>query len=198
VAERGGATTAPWELVSTGASDLESLRGKSVAMPDIGAKNDAFLNEVLLAGDVGPGFFGQVTYSPDALSALAAVERGRADAAFVPASLTLPAGVRRVTTLKAVSWPVLVALPGTTPSGAVIDAAARFKSDVFARFVPGNGDDVRLLAARFARKLPRAPLISPEIRGSVAALLAGRSYEIARPDPRAYLQKPPARAGVRR
>ena len=192
-AERGGATAAPWEVVSSSsATSLLALRGKTVAIADIGARGDSFFTEVLLEGEVGKDFFAQVVPAPDALSALAAVERGRADAAFVPSGLELPSGVRRVVTLRTISWPVLVALSGTGDP-AVTEAAGSFRGQVFTRFVAGGGDAVRNLEGRFARRIRRAPLLIPDLRESASALAGGRAFSVPRPDPRTYIVTPPAR-----
>ncbi len=191
-AERGGATSAPWEVISaTPATGLVGLRGKTIAIPDVGHRADAFLTEVLLEGELGKDFFAQVVQAPDALSALAAVERGRADAAIVPSGLPLPAGMRRVVSLRSISWPLLVALPGAAETAP--EAAATFRSQVFTRFVTGGGDAVRALAGRFSRRPRRAPLLIPDLREAASALVAGRSFTIPRGDPRAYIVSPPVR-----
>ncbi len=84
VAERGGATQAAWEVVtSLPARTLAELRGKTVAVPTIGARDEAFVSQVLLEAEVPKDFFAKITYAPDALSALAAIEHGRAEVAIV-------------------------------------------------------------------------------------------------------------------
>jgi hypothetical protein len=194
-ASRGGATAAAWELVTTAnAKTVLDLKGKTLILPDIGARKEAFLTEVLLGGELPIEHFGQVTYAPDALSALGSLGHGRADAALVPVGLSLPAGATRVTLLGTVPWPVLVALPGTDAAEAekVAGALAGFSGDtVVERLARGGGDAVRSLAGRFGHAVRRGPLAVPALRLAVDALVAGRTFTIVRPDPASLISAPP-------
>jgi len=177
VAQRGGQTEAPWEVVSAQpAASLPALRGRTAAVPAIGARDDAFLYQVLLEGELPHDFFAKVSFAPDALSALAAVERGRADCAIVPAGLALPAGVHRVATLRAVSWPVLVALPGAQRAGAVGAAALRANGQVLEGFAPAGGAAGQLLAlaGRLGHTERRPPLLVPPLHVSARPARARR------------------------
>jgi hypothetical protein len=199
IAQRGGATEAAWEVVtSTPAQSLIGLRGKTVAVPDIGARAEAFVHDFLLEGELPRDFFGRVTYAPDSLSALAAVERGRADAAIVPSGLTLPAGTRRVATLRALSWPVLVALPGAGGIDAVTAAAVRVRGEVLEGFLTGGGAAVQALAGQLGRVDRRAPFLAPPLRLPAADLVGGARGSIQRTELTEYLVDPTARAPVRR
>jgi hypothetical protein len=185
-AVRGGGTSSPWEVVTKGtAGGLLDLAGKTVAVPTVGSRDDAFLTEVLLEGELSKSHFGKVVQAPDALSALSAVEHGRVDAAFVPAGLPLPAGVRSVVTLSTIGWPVLVSLPGAPAQLAsdVVKALSGFGGDsVFSGFQAAAGDSLAPLARRFARRDHRGPLARPALRLDLADLLAGRKFALpARP-----------------
>ncbi len=183
-AERGGATSATWQLVtSTSAKTVLDLRGKRISLPRIGSRNSAFLTNVLLGGELSESFFGAKVWSPDALSSLAAVKVGRADAAFVPSGIAVPSGMRRVFTTTRVSWPVFVALPSATDSrnAAVATAVASFSGgSVFSGFSK-SGSDARSLARRFSRRNKRGPMAVPTPRLGVRDLMTGRTFAIERP-----------------
>jgi hypothetical protein len=190
--ERNGTPSSSWELVtsSTARNALE-LRGKTLAAPAIGAHEEAFVTQVLLEGELPKEHFGKILYLPDALSALAAVEHGRADAAVVPAGLPLPAGVRKLATLTTVGWPVLVALPGAESADAVTASALAFHPpQVFDKLVKGGGDPVRALADRFGHSERRGPMAVPGLRLTAAGLLGSRTFAIARPDLATYMAVP--------
>jgi hypothetical protein len=187
-ARRGGATGASWEVITAaGTGGVAALRGKTVAVPDVGARTEAFVHEVLFEGEIDRDFFGKLLTAPDALSALAAVERGRADAAVVPSGLPLPAGARRVLTLRTVPWPVLVSLKGG--GGEVVLRAAGYDGNVFDGFVAGGGDAVRALAGRFSGRARRAPILVPDLRLPAAALLGGRTFTVPRTDPKTLVER---------
>jgi len=180
---------------------LAALRGKSVVVPAIGAKDESFVLQVLLEGELPRDHFAKLTFAPDALSALAAVEHGRADAALVPSGLALPASVHQVATLRALSWPVLVALPRPdAPAGraealgaAVVAAAGKLAGQVFEDFAPGGGAAVQALVGHFAREARRPPLVVPPLRLAVGAILPDAdSYSVVRADVTGYLVLPKA------
>ncbi len=180
-AERNGASGAAWEVIAAGdARSVLDLAGKTLAVPTLGAKDDAFLTDVLLEGVLDKSHFGKVVYTPDALSALSAVEHGRADAAVVPSGLTLPAGARRIATLSSIAWPVLVAAAGTPEDRIEKIAAALsgFNGDTLTSFSRGGGDAVKALAGRFSRRAHRGPLAAPPLRVGVEDLARGRSFSI--------------------
>jgi hypothetical protein len=193
---RSGSTQGSWELVVAAGrrGGLAELKGTVLAVPSVGARDDAFVSQVLLDGELGIDHFGRVVFAPDALSALASVGHGRADAAIVPSGLPLPAGVRRAQALGGVGWPVLVAFPGA-PSAAISQvsrAALSYSGDVFERFQAGGTDEVRRLAGRFSGRTRRGPMVTPTLRLSSDALLTGRSFKIERPDVLGYASEPSA------
>lgn len=193
-AERGGAPQVSWEVIAaTPTTTLLGLAGKTIAVPTIGARDEAFVYEVLLEGELPKDFFAKVTFAPDALSALAAVERGRADAAIVPAGLTPPSGARRVATLRPVSWPVLIALSSTTSVDAVTAALGRLGGPVLEHFTAGGGAAITALAGRFGRAEHRPPLIVPTLRLGVTRLLAERTFALPRAAAVQFLSEPSAK-----
>jgi hypothetical protein len=190
VAERNGSTQATWEVVTSApAKSVLDLRGKTVIIPAVGAREDAFVNNVLLEGELPRDFF-HITTAPDALSALAAVEHGRAEVAIVPSGLARPAGVHKVATLGQVSWPVLVALPGAGQSAAdeLAAAAGSFSGGaVFQRFARGGADPGHDLGERFSKVDRHAPMAVPQLHLAASTLLAGRKFSIARPEVTGYV-----------
>jgi hypothetical protein len=195
VAQRGGQSETPWEVVSSvPARALTELRGRSVALPSIGARDELFLAQVLLEGELGRDFFAHPSFAPDALSALAAVERGRAEVAIVPSGLALPAGVHHVATLRPLSWPALVALSGA-PRGAELAAAAAAWHDagaVLDGFAPASNAVVQGLAHDLTPSVARrAPLVTPPLRIAGAALLGGRPVALPLAEVTTYLRDPP-------
>jgi hypothetical protein len=189
VAVREGETAAPWELVSARAGGVAELRGATLALPDVGPRSEAFAWDVLFEGELAREHFARLQLAADALSALAAVERGRADAALVPAGLALPSGVRRIARLRAVAWPVLVSLRGDAREE-VVRAAASYDGRVLSSFAAGGADAVRALAERFSARRRRLPLLVPEPRLAAAALLAGARPRVPRADARSLLVGP--------
>jgi hypothetical protein len=197
--ERNGAPAASWELVtSTTAKNALELRGKILAAPAVGAHEDAFVTQVLFEGELPKEHFGKILFLPDALSALAAVEHGRAEAAVIPGGLPLPAGVHKlvtlttaVVTLTTVGWPVLVAFAPGAENEAVAAAALGFHPpQVFDRLVRAGAEGVRTLSERFAHGERRGPMAVPGLRLTAAGLLGNRTFTIPRPDLATYISVP--------
>ena len=193
VAVRDGDTAATWQLVARGgASGILDLRGKTVLAPVTDGRHAAFVDNALLGGELPAGFW-TVESSPDALSAVAAVGLGKADAAVVPAGVALPAGVTRVVTLPSVSWPVLIA---AKDAPAAVIAAARDRAPSFggsgaiAGFRTAGADGYRGLARRMKKTLRQAPLIVPNLRITVGELIAGRTFAVAPPPLTGYFAAP--------
>jgi len=187
-AMRNGATSSPWEIVARpGIKSLLDLRGKGVAIPTTAGREESFLYQVLLEGEMGAARFGRIAVVPDAASAALAVSLGRADAACVPSGLRLPTGVSHLVTLARVSWPLLIALPGPYRSGAEKAAAAATATAMtlpgaFERFQRASTDVARTLAGRLAQPRRRGLMAVPAGRLPAAALLDGRTFELRRID----------------
>jgi hypothetical protein len=184
---RDGRTSTPWEVVARDdVPDLLALRGRRLAVPTVGAREEAFLYHVLLSSELAKGTFGAVLQMPDALSAVIAVSLGRADAAFVPAGLVLPPGVRAIATGPRLMWPALVALPalrGVALERAV-QAALSFHDEggVIARFARSSDEPYRALGRAFRGTLRRGVMAVTPPRLPVDTLLGGRRFRITRTD----------------
>lgn len=190
VAVRDGSTEAAWQLVARSAATILELRGKTVLAPVTDGRHAAFVDNALLGGELAAGFW-KVEASPDALSAVAAVGLGKADAAVVPVGVALPGGVTRVATLPAVSWPVLIA---AKDAPAAVVAAARDRAGSFggsgaiSGFRVGGLDGYRALGRRMKRVVRQAPMLVPNLRLAVGELLEGRAFSVTRPSLSSYFQ----------
>lgn len=188
VAVRGGDTRVAWELVSRTGGNVLGLKDKTVLVPSVGGRERDFVFDAMLGGELPDSYF-KVSASPDARSAVAALGLGKADAAVVPGGLELPAGVQRVATLSTVSWPVLIAAPGT-PAALHTQASSRAVSfagsGAISGFRAGSADAYKSLARRFGRAVRRGPMVVPNLRIAVSDLVAGRSFSIPVGDARQY------------
>ena len=178
---RGGDIAQAWQIVGKGAKKFADLRGKRVLVPANGGKEADFALNVLLGG-VEKDFF-KIEVAPDTVSAIAAVQLGKADAAVVPAGVDLPSGTAQVIALPSVSTPMLVGYGGLTAQQrtAAIAAAANFKGDAtVATFRAGDADAVKSIARRFGAPVKRGPLVVPSVRLVVGDLVEGRKLAIER------------------
>lgn len=182
-AVRSGESTAAWHVVAgSGISKLSDLRGKKVAIPTIGARQTAFLTQVLLDGEVEASYFGKVIDAADPRSALTMVSVGKADAAFVPSAVDVPGGLDSVLTLGRVGWPMFVALPGAD-EGRTKVFAARVKSfastGAFSGFASPDAGRYRVLENSFGRGAKKGPMaVPPPARLTVRDILDGRAFVI--------------------
>lgn len=184
---RDGAAESPWSLVAgAGVNGVSDLRGRTLAVARTGAREAAFVSNVLLEGEVDAGYFGALTLTPDSLSAVTLVKLGRADAALVPDGVAIADGVRMIGRTRPVSWPMFVALPGATE--ATITAFATRVSSFGDGALPGMAavtrTDYGALRAAFRRAPKRPVMPSPRpIRLSPRDLLPGRTFDIPPIDP---------------
>lgn len=190
VAVRDGSTDAAWQLVARSAGTILELRGKTVLTPVTDGRHAAFVDNALLGGELAAGFW-KVEASPDALSAVAAVGLGKADAAVVPVGVALPSGVTRVATLPSVSWPVLIAAKDA-PTAVVTAARERAGSfggsGAISGFRASGIDGYRALGRRMKRIVRQAPMLVPNLRLAVGELLEGRAFTVTRPALSSYFQ----------
>jgi hypothetical protein len=189
--QHGGDAAVTWQVVATGdAKSLLDLKGKTIAVPSLGSRDESFLTDVLLEGELDRGFFGKIVYAPDTVSALASVEHGRADAAVVPAGLAMPSGAHPIASLRAISLPVLVALPGA-PKDLVDKVAAAAQgfggADVLDRLGAPDGGALRGLAGSFSHRTHKGPMVAVALRLALDGLLTRASFKIAPTDPALYL-----------
>jgi hypothetical protein len=184
--EKGGDAEVAWEVVtSTGAKSVRELFGKSVATPAIGSREEAFVEGVLLGGEVPASSF-KIAYAPDALSALGAVAHGRAEAAFVPRGLPAPPGTHRLATLGPSRLPVFVALPGAPTVPEVKAAIVRYTPAICDRLVAADGKSLQGLMSRFGPRTRRAPWVAPQLRVGWDAALPAQTFTVPRPSLSSY------------
>lgn len=182
-AARGGDTTPAWQLVARGADSISGLRGKRVLVPSVGGRETDFVINALFAGDVAKDYFGKIEAAPDTASALAALGLGKADAAVVPAGVTLPGGTSVVVSLPSLTGPVLVAYGSVTAQQrqALAAAAGRFAGDgTIGGFKSADADAVRSIARRFSVPVKRGPHVTPNVRLVVGDLVEGRTFTFER------------------
>jgi ABC transporter, phosphonate, periplasmic substrate-binding protein len=194
-ATRAGDATHSWQLVARGAEKINQLKGKRVLVPSIAGRESDFVLNVLLGGEVGKDFFGKIEAVPDTASTLAALGLGKADAAVVPASVELPAGVTTVLALPQLSGPVLVAYGNVTAAQrqTLATAAASFKGDAtVGGFKDGDVDAVRAIARRFSVPVKRGPHAVPAVRVVVGDLVESRTFSIERTPATAFAMAPSA------
>jgi hypothetical protein len=192
-AVRGGDTAHGWQLVARGADKLAGLRGKHVLVPAVGGRETDFVLDALLGGEVKRDYFGKIEAAPDTVSALAAVALGKADAAFVPTGVELPAGASVVLKLPSLSGPVLVAYSALTAQqrATIASAVASFHGDAtVAGFRGGDAEAVRGIAHRLVPPVKRGPLAVPAIRLLVGDLVEGRVTAIERTPATAFAVAP--------
>ena len=192
-ATRAGDTTHGWQLVARGADKVSQLKGKRVLVPSVGGRESELVLNVMLGGEVGKEFFGKIEAAPDTASTLAALGLGKADAAVIPASVELPAGVTTVLALPQLSGPVLVTYGNVTPAqrATLATAAAAFKGDAtISGFRAGDGDGVKAVARRFSVPSKRGPHAVPAVRLVVGDLVEGRTFSIERTHTAAFALAP--------
>lgn len=198
-AVRDGSSTAPWQLVAgSGISKLSDLKGKKVVVPSIGAKENAFVTNALLGGEVDASYFSKIIEAADARSAMTQVSNGKADAALVPGGVDLPSGVSRVMTLSSVGWPMFVALPGADDSlvrSFSSKAKSYSSSGAFSGFGGAEAGRYKSLAGSFGRGSKKGPMaVPPPARLTVRDLLEGRSFTIPLSDVLSLVEAPAAPA----
>jgi hypothetical protein len=177
-AVRGGDTSHGWQLVARGADSIGALKGKRVLVPSLGGRESDFVINALFSGDIAKDYFGKIEAAPDTASTLAALGLGKADAAIVPAGVTLPGGTNVVVSLPSLTGPVLVAYGSVTASQkqALAAAAASFSGDgTISGFKAADADAVKSVARRFTVPVKRGPHVTPNVRFVVGDLLEGRA-----------------------
>ena len=183
-AVRGGDSAFAWQLVARGGADkIAALKGKKLLVPSIGGRETDFVINALFAGDITKDYFGKIEAAPDTASTLAALGLGKADAAIVPAGVTLPSGTSVVVTLPSLPGQVLVAYGNVNAQQkqALGAAAASFAGDAtIAGFRAADADAVRAIARRFTVAVKRGPHVVPNVRLVVGDLVEGRTFTIER------------------
>jgi len=181
-ATHGGSATSAWLMVARpGVARLADLKGRKIVTPTIGAKEQAFVTNALLDGEVDPTFFGGILEATDARSAVAMVSAGKADAALVPSGVD-SGGLSTVMTLRAVGLPMFVALPGAPDdlTRAFGSAIGTFSGGgAITGFTAGDAGKYRALAGSFGRDTKRGPMaVPPPARLTVREILEGRTFTL--------------------
>ena len=196
-ATRNNESSAAWQLVAKSAiGSIKDLKGAKVAIPTVGAKQQAFVTNVLLGAEVDASYFGSIVDAADARSAMTMITTGKADAAFVSSGAEPPAGTKRLLGLTNVGWPMFVALPGADAK-LTTAFSARIKSFGGAGGFSGFTDAVnyRSLAGSFSSNNKRGPMaVPPPARLNVRDLLAGRTFNVPLSDPLDVVVAPAAPA----
>ena len=193
---RSGESVHGWQLVARGADKIAQLKGKRVLVPSTGGRESELVLNVLLGGEVGKDFFGKIEAAPDTASTLAALGLGKADAAVIPASVELPAGITTVLALPQLPGPVLVTYGAITAAqrATLATAAASFKGDAtIGGFKSADAEAVRAVARRFSVPVKRGPHAVPAVRVVVGDLVEGRTFAIDRTQVTAFALAPTAR-----
>lgn len=167
---RGGSTTVRWVIAAREPQrGLAELRGKTLAMPSPGARENDFLYRVLLEGEVGTGFLGSVRTTLDAASAVTSTQIGKADLAALPTSALESGEATRlvpVLQLREVPLPLVIhnlkagASPLSEPT-----VAERLKTFVHertqSRFVEKDKGELTHFIQSYLPRRPTAPILSP-------------------------------------
>jgi hypothetical protein len=84
-AEIGGGTTRTWALFSAEGGDMQSLRGKKLAVVQMGCNDKAFVDNAMLESEIDDSFFSARVSKPDLTAAVAEVASVKgASAVFAP------------------------------------------------------------------------------------------------------------------
>ena len=111
----GGSTTRSWALFSSGAPDMQSLKGKKLAFIATGCNDNGFVDNTMLESEVDPQFFGARVGKPDLTAAIAEVASYKtAQAVFAPVGASK--GLTKVFDTSVIPNPAFVLLNSKLPS----------------------------------------------------------------------------------
>ncbi|MEM9489956.1 MAG: PhnD/SsuA/transferrin family substrate-binding protein [Myxococcota bacterium] len=182
-ATKGGNSTLGWQLIATGGvSNLADLKGKQVAVPQVGTRAAAFATNVLLEGEVDGKYFRKIPTAPNPDAAASMVSLGRADAALVPNGTSLPGGVSKVAGLRSVGLPMFVAMKGVADSDSTAFATAVRSyrgSGAITGFGSAKAGKSQALRGSFGKGKRRGVMAVPKpARLAVTGILGDRSFAI--------------------
>ena len=171
------------------------LQGKRLAHAQSGGRDGAFIDNVLLDGEL-PRLFGSRQGAPDVASALAAVSLKKADAVFVPEAAAR--GQKHIFEAGRVPNPALVAVKATLARDLVdkvrAAALAASGSGAYDGWKSGSGDPYRSLAGRFGARVRKPAMAEPQPVGlDPLEALALPPLEPIAPDLKAQYWQPPGR-----
>ncbi|MBP9087211.1 MAG: hypothetical protein KBG15_13905 [Kofleriaceae bacterium] len=174
-AVRGGEIARPWQLVGKTGTTLAQLQGKTILVPAIGGHENDFVYAALFGGELPRNYFAKLDTAPDAVSALAAVGFGKADAVVVPGGMELPAGMVVLLSLTAAADAVVVVY-GTDAQlrAKLVTAITSYKGDsVVGGLRTSDAEAVASLRRRFVVAPRRGLMVVPSAKMLVGELLRG-------------------------
>lgn len=193
VASAGGDTSSRWWLLANDALGVLDLEGKRIAVPATSGRDTAFVDNVLLDGEL-PKLFGARQATPDVASAVAAVSLHKADAVFAPEAASK--GLKRIFDAGKVPNPALV----TIKPGLAKDLVDKVKSaalghggtSVYEGWKSGESSAYRSLAARLGSRVRRPVMADPPaVSLEPMQALSLPPLDSAAPDLRAQFWVPP-------
>jgi hypothetical protein len=160
----GGAATRPYALFSSGADNMQALKGKKLAFVQTGCNDAGFVDNAMLESEVDAGFFAGRVGEKDITGAVADVASYKtADAVFAPVDSAK--GLKKVFDTGVVPNPAFVEL-GKLPAGVSDKVAAAVVGYGGAGAISGWGRPSRepfaALAARLARSTKAGLFAPPE------------------------------------
>jgi hypothetical protein len=197
IATAGGEAQSRWVLIAPDAPGVLDLAGKRLSVVQSGGRDNAFVDNVLLDGEL-PKLFGARAPAPDVASAVAAVALHKADAAFAPESAAR--GHKVIFDAGRLPNPALVLVKPTLPKELVdrVRAATLGSSStgsaVFDGWKAGGSEAYRALAGRFAPRIRRPVMAEPApIALDPLEALALPPLQPGAPDLRGQYWQPPGR-----
>jgi hypothetical protein len=155
-----GETSTRWWLLAADPGCVLDLQGKRLAYASSGSRDAAFIDNVLLEGEV-PKLFSARQSAPDVASAVTAVTLHKADAVFAPEGTGK--GLQRVFDAGRVPNPAFALVKTTLPS----EIVSKVKSAIagapgggsYSGWRAGSSDGYRSMASRMAARA-RHPLMA--------------------------------------
>lgn len=189
-----GDTSQRWWLVASEGAGVLDLQGKRLAQVQSAGRDAAFVDNVLLEGEL-PKLFGARQSVPDVNSAVAAVALHKADAAFAPESATK--GLKRVFDAGRVPNPALVAVKTSLPKETVDKVKAAALSAGGGGLYDGwkgASDGYRSVASRLNPRARKPAMADPSVVGiDPVQALSMPALDPGQPDLRAQFFPPPGR-----
>ena len=187
VATTGGDTAPKWGLFTGGSPSVQDLQGKKLSLAASGPRDQAFIENALLDGELQIGkFFAARSPTPDISSAVAMVSLKKADAVFAPESQAK--GLKKIFDAGRIPNAAFC----DVGSGLPADAVEKIKKAVLSHgaagpgidgWKPGSADPYRALAGRMNARGRRPVMVEPEaVRLEDQDVLVPPSLEPALPD----------------
>ena len=151
----GGATSRPYALYASGASNMQGLRGKKLAYIGSGCNDAGFIDNAMLDSEVAPNFFAARIGKPDLSAAIAEVANTRtAHAVFAPVGSAK--NLTKLFDTGSVPNPAFVAIGAKLPQATVDKIAAAVIGFGGGGAINGWSRPVRDLYTGFATRLGRS------------------------------------------